>query len=62
MGGLKLTVFNGKQTRNFMHIRNVKDMIALVLKSEVAIGETFNCEIGREVSVNELVSMTILIS
>jgi len=46
---------DGKQTRDFIHIDDVIQMIDLVIKkASVSIGRTFNCGTGNASSINEL--------
>jgi len=61
--GLPLVVYgDGKQTRDFVHVHDLVDMIVLAAECEEAVGETFNCGTGREVSIHELAKMMISIS
>lgn len=53
---------DGRQTRDFIHARDVAAMIALALEKEGLSGEVFNCGSGRSTSVNDLASMVIQIS
>jgi UDP-glucose 4-epimerase len=45
---------DGNQTRDFIHVNNVVQMIHLVLEKKEAIGEVFNCGSGTPVSINQL--------
>jgi len=45
---------DGKQTRDFIHIKDVVQMIRSVLEKEDAVGEVFNCGCGNPVSINQL--------
>lgn len=53
---------DGEQTRDFIHVRDVVDMIVLILERDEAVGETFNCGTGREISINKLADLAISIS
>ena len=53
---------DGKQTRDFIHARDVAGMIKLVLEKDVATGEVFNCGTGRSTSVLELAETAIKVS
>jgi len=47
--GLPLIVYgDGKQTRDFIHVSDVINMIILTIKCERAVGEAFNCGTGKE--------------
>jgi len=61
--GLPLVIHgDGWQTRDFIHVDDVADMIIMTMECEEAVGETFNCGTGREVSINELARIMISIS
>ncbi|MDH4123998.1 MAG: NAD-dependent epimerase/dehydratase family protein, partial [Thermoplasmata archaeon] len=46
---------DGDQTRDFIHISDVIQMIALVVKkSNLSVGRAFNCGTGKKSSINEL--------
>ena len=61
--GLPLIIYgDGYQTRDFIHVSDVADMIITVLECGEAVGEIFNCGTGREVSINELAEIMISIS
>jgi UDP-glucose 4-epimerase len=58
--GLPLMIYgDGEQTRDFIHVHDVAEMISLAMECEEAIGETFNCGTGREVSINELAKVML---
>ena len=61
--GLPLVIYgDGEQTRDFIHVSDVADMIVMAVECEEALGEVFNCGTGREVSINELAKMMLAIS
>jgi UDP-glucose 4-epimerase len=61
--GLPLVIYgDGEQTRDFIHVSDVADMIVMAVECEEAVGEAFNCGTGREVSINELAKMMLSIS
>jgi UDP-glucose 4-epimerase len=61
--GLPLVIYgDGEQTRDFIHVSDVADMIIMAMECEEALGEVFNCGTGREVSINELAKMMLAIS
>lgn len=49
---------NGKQTRDFVHVRDVVDFIEIVLKRGEN-GEAYNIGTGRETSISELAEMVM---
>jgi len=53
---------DGKQTRDFIHARDVAEMIALILEKKVASGDVFNCGTGCSTSVLELADTAIKVS
>lgn len=53
---------DGKQTRDFVHVRDVADIIVLAIECGEAVGKTFNCGTGGVVSINELARMMISLS
>lgn len=53
---------DGRQTRDFVHARDVAMMIGLALEKEGLTGEVFNCGSGRSTSVNELASTVVFAS
>jgi len=53
---------DGEQTRDFIHVQDVVDMVVLAMERDESVGETFNCGTGREISINELVRLMISIS
>ena len=60
--GLPLVIYgDGWQTRDFIHVSDVADMIIMAVECEEAIGEVFNCGTGREVSINELARIMLSI-
>ena len=61
--GLPLTIYgDGEQTRDFIHAHDVAEMIGLAMECEEAVGGTFNCGTGREVSINELAKVMLSLS
>ncbi len=53
---------DGRQTRDFIHARDVAAMLQLVIEKEGLNGEVFNCGSGRSTSINELASTVIMAS
>ncbi len=53
---------DGEQTRDFIHARDVAEMIRLLLENEGISGEVFNCGSGRSTSVLELARTTVSLS
>lgn len=53
---------DGKQTRDFVHARDVVEMIRLMLENEGLSGQVFNCGSGRSTSVLDLARMAIELS
>jgi len=53
---------DGKQTRDFIHARDVAAMIRLVLVKEGLSAETFNCGSGKPTSILDLADITIAAS
>ena len=53
---------DGRQTRDFIHARDVAQMIGLTLEKEGLSGEVFNCGSGRPTSINELANTVIFAS
>lgn len=53
---------DGRQTRDFIHARDVAEMIHLVLDKDVASGEMFNCGSGNSTSVLSLAELAISVS
>ena len=53
---------DGRQTRDFIHARDVAEMIQLALEKEGLTGEVFNCGSGRSTSVNDLANTVIFAS
>jgi len=49
---------DGKQTRDFIHARDVAEMIRLMLENDGLSGQVFNCGSGKATSVLELARMT----
>ena len=61
--GLPLVIYgDGWQTRDFIHVSDVADMIIIAIECEEAAGEVFNCGTGREVSINEFARIMLSIS
>ena len=44
---------------DFIHVKDVVQMIRLVLEKKDAIGEVFNCGCGNPVSINQLAEIII---
>jgi UDP-glucose 4-epimerase len=53
---------DGQQTRDFVNVKDVIQMIRLVLERENAVGETFNCGSGVPISIKELADIIINVS
>jgi len=53
---------DGKQTRDFIHARDVAAMLRLVLVKEGPSAETFNCGSGKSTSILDLADITIAAS
>ncbi|MCQ5341355.1 MAG: GDP-mannose 4,6-dehydratase [Candidatus Methanomethylicia archaeon] len=53
---------DGEQTRDFIHVNDVVDMIIKAIECKEAIGETFNCGTGKETSINELARIMMSLS
>jgi UDP-glucose 4-epimerase len=53
---------DGKQTRDFIHARDVAAMIRLVLVKEGLSGKIFNCGSGKSTSILDLADITIAAS
>lgn len=57
------TIFgDGKQTRDFIHAKDVVQMICIALERNEAVGEVFNCGCGKNTTLNQLVESIIKIS
>jgi len=50
---------DGKQTRDFVHVRDVVEMIRLMLENEGLSGQVFNCGSGKATTVLSLAKMAI---
>jgi len=50
---------DGKQTRDFVHARDVAEMIRLMLENDGLSGQVFNCGSGKATSVLGLARMTV---
>ncbi|MCK5344076.1 MAG: NAD-dependent epimerase/dehydratase family protein, partial [Candidatus Heimdallarchaeota archaeon] len=50
---------DGKQTRDFIYVSDVIQMIRAALEKKEAIGETFNCGCGKPTTVNQLANLII---
>lgn len=50
---------DGKQTRDFIHVKDVVQMIRLALEKKDAVGEVFNCGLGKPISINQLAEIII---
>jgi len=53
---------DGYQTRDFIHVKDVVQMIRLVLENEDAVGEAFNCGCGKPTSIKELAEIITKVS
>ena len=53
---------DGYQTRDFVHVKDVIQMIHLVLETDDAVGKIFNCGCGIPTSIKELADIIIKIS
>lgn len=53
---------DGKQTRDFVHARDVVEMIRLMLENEGLSGQVFNCGSGKATTVLSLAKMSIELS
>jgi nucleoside-diphosphate-sugar epimerase len=57
LSGQKAVIFgDGKQTRDFLYVKNVAKANLLALKSKKANGKTLNIASGKRISINNLVS------
>ncbi|MEL4305919.1 GDP-mannose 4,6-dehydratase [Methanococcoides sp. LMO-2] len=50
---------DGEQTRDFISVHDIVDMVELVIKKEEAVGEVFNAATGRSTTINELAEIII---
>jgi UDP-glucose 4-epimerase len=53
---------DGKQTRDFIHARDVAEMLVLVLRKKGISGEVFNCGSGISTSILDLANRAIAVS
>ncbi len=53
---------DGKQTRDFIHARDIVEMLVLVLNKKGVNGEVFNCGSGVSTSILELANKAIAVS
>jgi len=53
---------DGKQTRDFIHARDVAEMLVLVLRKKGISGEVFNCGSGVSTSILDLANRAIAVS
>jgi UDP-glucose 4-epimerase len=53
---------DGKQTRDFIHARDVAEMLGLVLSKKGISGEVFNCGSGLSTSILDLANRAIAVS
>ena len=53
---------DGRQTRDFIHARDVARMLALVLNKKGLRGEVFNCGSGMSTSILDLANLMINLS
>jgi len=58
--GLPLVIYgDGKQTRDFINVRDLVELVALALEDEEAVGGIFNCGTGRETSIGKLADLIV---
>ncbi|AKB84309.1 UDP-glucose 4-epimerase [Methanococcoides methylutens MM1] len=50
---------DGEQTRDFISVHDIIDMVELVIKKKEAVGEVFNAATGRSTTINELAEIII---
>lgn len=50
---------DGGQTRDFISVHDIVDMVELVIEKEEAVGEVFNAATGRSTTINELANLII---
>jgi len=50
---------DGEQTRDFVYVRDVIQMIRLAMEKKEAIGESFNCGSGKPITINRLANIII---
>ncbi|KGK99166.1 epimerase [Methanococcoides methylutens] len=50
---------DGKQTRDFISVHDIVNMVELVIDKEEAVGEVFNAATGKSTTINELASIII---
>ena len=60
-GGLPIIYGNGRQTRDFVYVRDAVDAIVLALKHDVAVGKIFNIGTGEATTINELAQLLLRI-
>jgi UDP-glucose 4-epimerase len=61
--GMPLVIYgDGEQTRDFIHVHDVGDMIISSIEGNEVVGEVFNCGTGREVSIKELAKKMLSLS
>ncbi|GAG54408.1 unnamed protein product [marine sediment metagenome] len=53
---------DGKQTRDFIYINDVIQMVKKIMEKKEAIGKIFNCGYGVGISINQLAKLMINIS
>lgn len=53
---------DGEQTRDFIYIKDVANMINLILNNKESTGETFNCGSGKPTTIKEIADKIISIS
>ncbi|ABE52913.1 NAD-dependent epimerase/dehydratase family protein [Methanococcoides burtonii] len=59
-GGASPTIFgDGEQTRDFIYVRDIVDLVDLMISKRTAIGESFNAATGRSTTINELAEIII---
>jgi len=52
----------GEQTRDFIHVKDVVEMVDLLLKNPAAVGTVFNCATGESTSIKELAEIMLEIT
>ncbi|WP_445474186.1 GDP-mannose 4,6-dehydratase [Methanococcoides methylutens] len=50
---------DGEQTRDFISVHDIVDMVELVIEREGAVGEVFNAATGKSTTINELANIVI---
>jgi UDP-glucose 4-epimerase len=50
---------DGEQTRDFIHVQDIVDLVELMISKKAAIGESFNAATGKATTINELAEIII---